>query len=259
MINEIGSVNFNRKIAHNFYEAEIVSPKISKKCKPGQFVNILPSSNWNKVMRRPMSVSYQDGKVIRIIYKVIGPGTKLINEWKKNQKVDIIGPLGNYWKDWEDSLPILIGGGVGIAPILNLHNYLNSINFKHVLIMGARAKSEHFIYPSENIFITTDDGSLGINGSVIEALNYFEFNPKFAKFFTCGPPKMMDAIRSLAIERNIKCDLALECLMACGFGICQGCTIEKNKKVCSESTYRSKFVLACIDGPIFSAREIVKC
>lgn len=261
MIREIGTVNFNREIAQNFFEAEIISPEISKKCKPGQFINILPNSSWNKVMRRPMSVSYQDGNAIRIIYKIVGPGTEKIGNWKKDDKVDLIGPLGNFWDNWDGFLPILMGGGVGIAPILNLHNHLKSNNINHVLIMGARNKAEHFLEPSteKKIYITTDDGSLGIHGRITDALQHFDFNPKTAKIFTCGPPLMMEAIRKYAIDQNIKCDLALERLMACGFGICQGCTVEKLDDNKMESSYRSKFALACMDGPIFSAEEIVEC
>lgn len=261
MIKEIGTVTFNRELAHNFFEAEIISPKISKNCKPGQFINILPNSNWGKVMRRPMSVSYQDENSIRIIYKIVGPGTDHIGKWKVNDRVDIIGPLGNSWKNWSDSLPILMGGGVGIAPILNLHNHLKSLNIDHVLIMGARNKVEHFLEPStkNKIYLTTDDGSFGIHGKITDALSHFDFKRNKSKIFTCGPPLMMEAIRKYAIKNKIKCDLALERLMACGFGICQGCTVEKHENKSNDFSYRTIFALACMDGPIFPAEEIVEC
>ena len=77
--------------------------------------------------------------------------------------------------------------------------------------------------------------------------------------YVCGPPMMMESVKSYSFENNLKCDLALERIMACGFGICQGCTVEKNQNISQESSYRSKFALACMDGPIFSAKEIVKC
>ena len=146
MIREIGKVNYNTEIADNFFEAEIVLPKISKLCKPGQFINILPSSNWNKVMRRPMSVSHQDSEVIRIIYKVVGSGTEDINKWTIDDKVDIIGPLGNFWSNRENKLPILMGGGVGIAPILNLHNHLKNINLHQLILVQL-----HYIPHQEKI------------------------------------------------------------------------------------------------------------
>ena len=261
MIQEVGEVTYNNELAQNFYEAEIISPEISKLCKPGQFINILPSASWDNVMRRPMSVSYQDGYKIRIIYKIVGTGTQSMGNWKMGDSVDFIGPLGNHWKNWDNYFPVLMGGGVGIAPILNLHKYLNSINVKHVLIMGARTKAEHFLNPSkiENIYLTTDDGTLGVKGRITDALMEFEFKHHNSKIFACGPPLMMEAIRKLAIKNKIECDLALERIMACGFGICQGCTVEKNQEISHKSSYRSKFALACMDGPIFSAKEIVKC
>jgi dihydroorotate dehydrogenase electron transfer subunit len=258
---EIGKVVLNRSIAENFYEAEIIAPLISAHCKPGQFINILPFSNWKNVMRRPMSVSFQDGEKIRIIYKIVGEGTEFISNWKSGDSVDLIGPLGNYWQNWDGYFPILMGGGVGIAPILNFHHYLNSIHINHALIMGARTKAEHFLQPSptDNIFLTTDDGSIGVKGWITNALNEFQFDPLKSKIFTCGPPLMMEAIRKLALNNNIECDLALERLMACGFGICQGCTVEKKKIKKHQHSYRSKFALACIDGPIFSATDLVSC
>ena len=110
----------------------------------------------------------------------------------------------------------------------------------------------------DNIILTTDDGTLGVKGVITEALSKFNFIPQRSKIFACGPPLMMEAIRKIAFKESIECDLALERIMACGFGICQGCTVEKNKKN-NEKSYRAKFSLACMDGPIFSAKEIIKC
>ena len=142
---EIASVKSNKMIADNIYEAFLYSPNISSQSKPGQFINILPSYNWNNVMRRPMSVASQGNNLISIIYKVFGEGTKLISEWKENDTIDIIGPLGNKWYDYKSKYPILVGGGVGIAPILNLHHHLQDLGIKHSLICGARTKNEHFL------------------------------------------------------------------------------------------------------------------
>ena len=125
--NEIAKVISNEKIAENIYEAVLFSPKISNSSKPGQFINILPSNNWDKVMRRPMSIASQKNNNISIIYKVFGEGTDIMSKWTRNYKIDIIGPLGNYWENFSDKLPILIGGGVGIAPILNLHTLLDDL------------------------------------------------------------------------------------------------------------------------------------
>ena len=135
---ELAKVESNKLIAHNIYEAYLYAPKISKEVKAGQFINILPSDDWSKVMRRPMSVASQGNDCISIIYKVFGEGTLKMSQWKKNDYVDIIGPLGNFWSDFKDEFPILIGGGVGIAPIINLHNELINKGINHILIVGAK-------------------------------------------------------------------------------------------------------------------------
>ncbi len=98
IFNENSVVISNKKIAENIYKAILKSPNISKISKPGQFINILPSKKWSKVMRRPMSIASQDNENISIIYKVFGEGTEIMSKWNENDQVDIIGPLGNYWE-----------------------------------------------------------------------------------------------------------------------------------------------------------------
>ena len=101
--NEKAKVLSNKEIAHNIYESILHSPKISNETKPGQFINILPNKTWANVMRRPMSVAWQKDGNISIIYKIFGEGTKIISKWKENSNVDIIGPLGNHWKDYNNN------------------------------------------------------------------------------------------------------------------------------------------------------------
>ena len=260
---EIGQVISNLEIASGIFEATIESFDISKISRPGQFINILPSRKWQQVMRRPMSIASQDDGRLSIIYKPIGEGTKIMADWREGENVDYIGPLGNYWKGFKEYFPIIIGGGVGIAPILNLHNELLLMGINHVLIMGARNKHEHFLKhdPKKNKFMATDDGSLGISGNVVDALSkiYSNHDGDNVKIFSCGPPRMMESIKSFSDQFEINCDLALETIMACGIGICQGCSVEKKISSDLEHTYRNKYSLACIDGPIFSSKEIMRC
>jgi len=264
ILNELAIVESTENIAANTFQTFLKSPKLAASMKPGQFINILPSENWDKMMRRPMSVASQKDGVISIIYKVVGQGTQLMQNWSVGDTVDLIGPLGNYWDGYTDKLSILIGGGVGIAPILNLTNHLDDLGENKVLIMGARNSSEHFIdhNPEYGIYMTTDDGSLGIHGNVLDPLKLALENIDFqnVKIFACGPPAMMEAVRQFSIRQNIECDLALETLMACGFGICQGCTVEFEKKQeIREHTYRNRYGLVCMDGPIFESKEIKSC
>ena len=112
---ENAKVIYTKEIAHNTFETMLSSPNISKYTKPGQFINILPSHDWDCIMRRPMSVASQDKDSLSIIYKVVGEGTRLMRDWAVNQTVDILGPLGNFWIEYNDYEPILIGGGVGLV------------------------------------------------------------------------------------------------------------------------------------------------
>ena len=254
----------NREISQGIYKTVFESSSISSCSLPGQFINILPVPNWSHVMRRPMSIASQGSDEISIIYKSVGDGTRIMAGWRRGNIVDIIGPLGNYWTGYEFTFPILIGGGVGIAPILNLHHHILEQNIDHMLIMGARNGKEHFLqHESEKqIYMSTDDGSLGMKGNVVNAVHSIyskQSLPDNAKIFSCGPPLMMEAVRSYALENQLKCDLALETIMACGIGICQGCTIERIVAESKDHSYRSRFALSCMDGPIFSAEEIVSC
>ena len=258
--NELSQVVSNQLIAKNTYRAVLSSPNIASAASPGQFVNILPSSDWRLAMRRPMSLAGVKGDNIELIYKVFGPGTDLMSKWKKGCKVDMIGPLGNFWNDF-DKMPVLIGGGVGIAPIMYLSDYLKNKDINHYLIMGAKDKGEHFLNhnPDENVFLSTDNGSIGIKGNVLDVFK--EINPinSQIKIFSCGPSVMMESLRDFSNENGICCDLALETVIACGFGICQGCTVEYDKSDKDKHSYRSKFGLVCLDGPIFNSKKIKTC
>jgi len=257
IFNERAEVISNKQIAANIFEAILYSPQISENTYPGQFINILPNQNWSNVMRRPMSIAWQKNKKISIIYKVFGEGTKIMSDWSRGDVIDILGPLGNKWCGYEDKKPILIGGGVGIAPILNLHKHLSSIRIDHILIMGARYKNEHFIdhNPDKGIYVCTELDNWGFNGNVITALDEISINDfQSSKIFSCGPPGMMKAVANYSQSNNIECELALETIMACGIGICQGCTIVKDND--NSNSYREKYALACIDGPIFNVKEL---
>jgi dihydroorotate dehydrogenase electron transfer subunit len=261
--NESAIVKSNIELAEGIYKTILYSPQIAASAKPGQFINILPKKDWSNVMRRPMSIASQNNEEISIIYKAIGEGTIAMSNWELNSFIDIIGPLGNFWTDFDLDMPILVGGGVGIAPIINLHSLLLEKEIGHYLIMGARNGREHFLdhNEKERLYLSTDDGSKGIKGNVVDVLNYIiSDNQKKYKIFSCGPPMMMNSLSDFALSNNMKCDIAVETIMACGIGICQGCTVERiiNQDL-KEHSYRSKFALACVDGPIFNSSKIQKC
>ena len=115
---------------------------------------------------------------------------------------------------------------------------------------------------TNKVFLSTDDGSLGIKGNVVDALKSIYpigKHPPNTKIFSCGPPMMMEEVCNYSYENKLDCDLALETIMACGFGICQGCTVERKAETNGVHSYRNRFALACLDGPIFNAEEIISC
>lgn len=259
---ESARVISTEEIAHNTFQVFLNSPLISGAVKSGQFVNILPAPDWEMPMRRPMSVSGVDGSHLGVIFKAVGPGTDLMRDWKIGAEVDLLGPLGNAWHVSEKT-PILIGGGVGIAPTWFLHNELKAQGVDHYLIMGSRTANEHFIEHDvgKKLIMCTDDGAFGVSGNVITGLDTIreEIELSTVKLFVCGPAPMMEAVREVAVGENIECEIALETVMACGFGICQGCTMEYVSNGESTDTYRKKFGLVCMDGPVFNAKEIKTC
>ena len=261
-LQQYSKVVSNRKLSSTMWEAILKSPGIASLSKPGQFVNIIPSKNWNNVMRRPMSIAGIDNDQIKLLYKIIGHGTQEMSKWQVGDEIDIIGPLGNNFGDYEDFLPILIGGGTGTAPLLYLRNIIDQNKSPSKLIIGARSKEEHLIdhNPDENIYITTDNGSYGIKGNVVTALKkiYLDNKNKKIKIFACGPNMMMKSIQEFSNQYDLLCELSLECIMACGIGLCQGCTIEMgNLKESKTNSYRQKFQLLCIDGPVMKSKEVI--
>ena len=133
--------------------------------------------------------------------------------WEKGDKVDIIGPLGNCWKIPAKKDALLIGGGVGIAPILNLFNSINT-NINIDLFIGARYGKEHFLNhnPEGGIYLSTDNGEIGIKGNLFDAINkVFSIEEMQNKtIYVCGPPILMERIRDFSVKNSIECHLALE-------------------------------------------------
>jgi len=152
----------------------------------------------------------------------------------------------------------LIGGGTGVAPILNLHHECQQAGVNHTTIFGARKSGGHFLEPDETqqLILTTDDGSLGIRGTVMGPLErVIQTHPNPA-LYVCGPEPMLVRIQKFALERQIPAQLSVESYMACGIGLCQGCVIEKNQNSNRRHSYHETYSLTCMDGPVYKAEEI---
>lgn len=251
----------NIQIASGIWETTMVAPKIRAQYKgPGQFVNLLADIGWDNPLRRPMSIALVKKEEISIIYKVFGSVTSQLTEKQEKDTLNLMGPLGNVFSGWNNDNvdPVLVGGGVGLAPILNLHDLMKNQGFEAEMVIGARSAEEHFLdhNPEEGITLTTDDGSLGNKGTVIPSLEAVLDQNQDSIVFACGPEPMLSAVQKIVKERNIPAQLSVESYMGCGVGLCQGCVIERSNGQFKEHSYHEQYSLVCMDGPVYKADEV---
>ena len=250
------TISSNEEIAMNIWRMSMSAPKIAAAyIGPGQFINILPNDNWEHPIRRPMSIASVKSDRVEIIYKIFGNMTEKLSRKNVGNTMNILGPLGNVFTDWDkkEVEPILIGGGVGLAPILNVYESCRN----PIMIIGARTASEHFMEhdPKNNIYLATDDGSMGIAGNVLKAMDEVNIN-KNSIIYACGPEPMLHALQSYANDKNIRAQLSVESYMGCGVGLCQGCVINRKNGHVQKHSYHEKYSLVCLDGPVYESSEV---
>lgn len=241
----------NYLLENSIHLIKIYSPEIAKNCCPGQFCNIKVSCSDYPLLRRPFSICDTDGNNISFIFNIYGEGTKLLSQKKIGEEIDIIGPLGNGFNLKGDyNTAIIVAGGLGAAPFPFLIKSLPK-DKKVISFIGGRTAKDVITYGMNNIIISTDDGSLGFKGNVIQLLeeNINLLLSEKVKVFSCGPNAMLRALKEFCIKYDIVCEVSTECAMACGFGICQGCPIEAADK--------DGYYLVCKDGPVFDIRKVV--
>lgn len=252
MIIDKSEIIENIQIAEGIWRMVFKSAGISDRyLGPGQFISILPNDDWEHTIRRPMSIAEVNKDEISIIYKVIGSVTQALTYLKLRDYIDVLGPLGNTFNvNYEKNYPILIGGGIGLSPILNLSKYLMQKGVNVITIIGAKTSNEHFLKhnPDKKMFISTDDGTLGIKGTILDALNIVLTDVKNPKIFACGPEPMLFSIQKMLEKKNIPGQFSIESYMACGVGFCQSCAVPKKSN--------NEYFLVCRDGPVFEANEV---
>ena len=247
----VGKILANEAINANVKRMVIEAPQIAEAAQPGQFVHVKKPDSVN-FLRRPFSIADADREngTITLIYRIVGKGTAEYAAMKVGEAFSILGPIGNGFA-LKDGRPLLIGGGVGIAPLIYLSRQLK--DKKPILLIGGKNKDEVFWEKylqefADKIYITTDDGSVGFKGFTVQLLPQILAENNIEHIYTCGPNIMMKGVAKLAHEHDIDCQVSLEKRMACGIGVCLGCTFEgkltgKRRKVCTE-------------GPVFASKEV---
>ena len=219
---------------------------------PGQFVQILIADSSALFLRRPISINYIDKETneMWLLIQNVGKGTNKITEMKVGEELNLLFPLGNsFTMPQSDQRVLLIGGGVGTAPILFLGTRLQEKGFKPEFLLGGRSASDitqlDDFEKTGTVHITTEDGSLGVKGLVTHHPILKESN--IDRIYTCGPKPMMIAIAQHATDNEIACEASLEHHIPCGFGVCL-CCVEKTKE-------RGN-VCVCTEGPVFNINEL---
>src|SRR5215211_470218 len=226
--------------------------------RPGQFYMLSAAERWgggeDERPYLPRACSYarahptEDGVALDFLLEAIGPGTERLAELAPDEGLVLVGPLGiGFRPPRPDTRPVLVGGGIGTAPLVCLQEELEEAISVDVLLgfrTAAHAQAGALFVGKPQV--ATEDGSVGRRALVSELLrDELEREPS-ATVFACGPPAMLDAVRSLCEEQGVPAQLALESGMACGFGACFGCVVPT----------KEGYVRLCVDGPVLDAEQL---
>lgn len=243
------------EIGNGIFSMWLQTEWIAAAAKPGQFLSVY-SNDKSRMLPRPISICETEKETgqLRIVYRVAGKGTEEFSGYSEGEMLEILGPLGNGFpleRMSKEKKAFLIGGGIGIPPMLQLSKELEG---EKQIILGYR---DSLLFLKEDlerygqVFIASEDGSAGTKGNVLDAVreNALEADVIYA----CGPTPMLRALKAYAKEQGIECWLSLEEKMACGIGACLACVC-KSKEVDDHSKVHNKRV--CKEGPVFLSTEI---
>ena len=229
---------------------------------PGQFVEVRVDGSATTFLRRPISINFVDDKrnELWLMVAMVGDGTRRLGELKAGDKLNCVLPVGNGFTLTSHpspltssfsplTSPLLVGGGVGVAPLLYLGAKMKAQGMEPTFLLGARTAGDLLMLDEFKKFgrvcVTTEDGSEGEKGFVTN--HSLLQQERFDMIYTCGPTPMMKAVARYAREKGIECEASLENLMACGLGACL-CCVEKT----TEGN-----LCVCKDGPVFNIKKLL--
>ena len=283
---EIAVVVDQNALGSGIYDLTLKTTNIAKAAKAGQFVSVY-SNDKSKLLPRPISLCGidRDEDTIRLVYRVTGEntGTEEFSKLVMGDRIRILGPLGNGFTIEPGKKAFLIGGGIGVPPMLQLAKDINSgvvqttgavdtntqekeqTEEKQInghgkkicdmnIIMGYRDENTFLLdefKEQADSFVATEDGSVGTKGNVIDAIN--ENGLEADVIYACGPMPMLRALKAYAMEHDMECYVSMEERMACGIGACLACVC-KTKDKDAHSNVNNKRI--CKEGPVFNAKEV---
>ena len=244
-----------KEIAPRIFDMWIATD-LAEQAKAGQFIGVYPKDR-STLLPRPISICQVSDKkdALRIVYRIAGQGTAEFSSYTEGDSVEILGILGNGFptEAAEGKKVFLMGGGIGIPPMLELARELPASAEKQIIV-GYRDNQlflKEDLEENGTVYIATEDDSVGTKGNVLDAIR--EQNLTADVIYACGPTPMLRAIKEYAAEKGIKCYISLEEKMACGIGACLACVCQ-SKDVDHHSNVHNKRI--CKDGPVFLAEEV---
>jgi len=255
MVEESTEIVFNKRVAGNTFFMGFRSGPMADTAKPGQFVMMQVRAGIDPLLRRPFSICGVNGDVLLILYRVVGRGTAILSQKNMGDFLQVLGPLGDGFESPGGAVqPVLVAGGMGIAPLIFLS--LTLARKDQQFLAGYGMSSE--VVPLDQLgivglspSIATEDGSEGHHGRVTDLLeSVLSVKEKPSAIFTCGPLPMLKAVAKIAMGQNILYQVSLESNMACGVGACQGCAVK------NATGLNKPYAHVCQDGPVFDAKTL---
>jgi dihydroorotate dehydrogenase electron transfer subunit len=288
MFQLVAPVLTNDRIAPGIYRLSLKAPSIARSAKSGQFVHLRLPGPSSLILRRPFSIHRTAGGAVKMLYKVVGPGTESLARMRRGEFLDLLGPLGTWFDSPEPGHPaLLVAGGMGIAPLAFLTDALRNQkpNGKPstpvTMLLGTARRSALFgalrlKARGVKLLFSTEDGSLGFKGLVTELLektldrreaNVYHtrqgsslagpLSGRAPTIYACGPRDMLARVAAIASGRGLRCYVSLEERMACGVGACLGCVVRVRTPRAGRMAQGPKYARVCRDGPVFDAEDIV--
>lgn len=248
---EQAAIISQEEIAPGIFSMWLKTERIAAHAKAGQFLSVY-CDDGSRLLPRPISICEIDKEdaALRLVYRIAGKGTEEFSFKQTGKHLDILGPLGNGFP-LKKKKAFLIGGGIGIPPLLELAKQLDC---EKQMILGYR-NSDLFLCEEfkrqGSVYVATEDGSFGSRGNVLDAVRENGLDADI--IYACGPTPMLRALKAYAQEKQIECWISMEEKMACGIGACLACVC-KSKEVDAHTNVHNKRV--CKEGPVFRAEEV---
>lgn len=245
-------VTANRRLNQRHFVLELEAPVKLPEIFPGQFVQALVDNSPSTFLRRPFSIHFVDyaANTLSLLIQIKGEGTRHLSLLVPGDTLNLVYPLGNAFSLPDSGRLLLVGGGAGVAPLMFMGDVLNRKGIRPDFLVGFRSADEVSQQDEYarfgKVFLTTDDGSQGQKGFVTQHPLWAQDPLPYDRVYCCGPDAMMHAVSKLAAAKGVPCEVSLENMMACGYGVCLCCitpTDKGNERV-------------CIEGPVFETGRL---